>query len=49
MEEMASEEKEVAEARQKVRVQLARAAKLARQMADEEHDLSDTPPHLLGR
>lgn len=45
---MATEEKEKADARDKVRAQLARAAKVANQIADEE-DLSDIPPHLLGR
>lgn len=48
MEERATEEKEVAEARDKVRAYLARASKAAVQMADPDVDLSNTPPHLLG-
>lgn len=45
---MATEEKEKADARDRVRVHLARAAKVAQSIADDE-DLSDVPPHLLGR
>lgn len=49
MEERAVEEKERSEARDRVRAQLARAAKVARMLADEDEDISDIPPHLLGR
>ena len=45
---MATEEKERHDARDQVRVQLARAAKVAQQIASQE-DISDIPPHLLGR
>ena len=48
MEERATEEKALADARDRVRVQLARAEKVARTLASDE-DVSDIPPHLLGR
>lgn len=48
MEERAVEEKEIGEARDRVRAQLHRADKLARQLSSEE-DLSDVPPHMLGK
>jgi|1186.fasta_scaffold667715_2 hypothetical protein len=48
MEERAIEEKQIGEARDKVRAQLSRAEKVARQVQSEE-DISDIPPHMLGR
>lgn len=47
MEARAIEEKEVGEARDKVRAQLHRASKVAEQLRSEE-DISDIPPHMLG-
>jgi hypothetical protein len=43
MEERAIEEKQIGEARDRVRAQLHRATKLARQIQTE------VPPHMLGR
>jgi vacuolar-type H+-ATPase subunit H len=48
MEARATEEKEVHEARMKVRTHLARATRAIEQLAGDE-DISDIPPHLLGR
>lgn len=48
MEERAVEEKQVGDARDKVRAQLHRAAKIATQISSDE-DLSDVPPHMLGQ
>lgn len=48
MEERAIEEKQIGEARDRVRAQLHRAEKVATQMQSEE-DISDIPPHMLGR
>jgi hypothetical protein len=48
MEERAIEEEQQGKARDKVRAELARAAKVAGQLASDE-DLSDVPPHMLGR
>jgi hypothetical protein len=48
MEERAIEEKQIGEARDKVRVQLHRAEKVVLQVGSEE-DISDTPPHMLGQ
>lgn len=48
MEAMAVEEKQIGEARDKVRAQLHRAEKVAVQIRSEE-DISDVPPHMLGR
>lgn len=47
MEERAIEEKQIGDARDKVRAQLHRAEKLATQVRDEV-DISDVPPHLRG-
>lgn len=48
METRATEEKEIADARMRVRTNLARATRAAEQVASDE-DISDIPPHLLGR
>lgn len=48
MEERAIEEKQIGEARDRVRAQLHRAEKLVTQISSEE-DISDIPPHMLGR
>jgi hypothetical protein len=47
MEERATEDKDVADARDKTRAQLHRAEKVTMQIRSEE-DVSDIPPHLLG-
>lgn len=48
MEERAIEEKEKGDARDRVRAQLHRAEKVALQLTSDE-DISDIPPHMLGR
>jgi len=48
MESRAIEEKAVGDARDKVRATLGKASKVAQQLASGE-DLSDIPPHMLGR
>jgi hypothetical protein len=42
------EEQEKTKARDKVRADLARAAKTVEQIRSED-DISDIPPHMLGR
>lgn len=49
MEERAVEEKERAEARDRVRLQLANAERMAVRIAENDETLADLPPHLLGR
>lgn len=52
MEELATEEEQVAKARDKTRADLARAAKVAEMLTDDGEDgkdISDIPPHMLGR
>jgi len=48
MEERAIETEDQGKARDKVRAELARAAKVA-QMLESDEDISDIPPHMLGR
>jgi hypothetical protein len=48
METRAIEEKQIGEARDKVRAQLNRAARVAQQISSDE-DISDVPPHMLGQ
>jgi len=48
MEERAIEEKAIGEARDRVRSQLHRAEKVHQQLHSDE-DISDIPPHMLGR
>lgn len=48
MEARAVEDKQIGDARDKVRAQLHRAEKIARQLGSDE-DLSDVPPHMLGQ
>jgi hypothetical protein len=48
MEERAIEEKEIGEARDKVRAQLHRAEKVVQQIHGDQ-DISDVPPHMLGK
>jgi uncharacterized coiled-coil protein SlyX len=47
MESRAIEEKQISEARDKVRAQFAKVERVSQQIK-EDVDISDVPPHLLG-
>lgn len=49
MEDRAIVDREVHEARERFRTEMARYAKRVAQLADPDEDLSDVAPHLLGR